>query len=145
MAHSLYTNKEIFLRELISNTSDALDRLRIEALTDPTLLEENDKYEIRRPIHRRANFAAPIAVDAFKNFPGSRLERIKGDQLRWVEINLFEMIWSLLAAECDELALINWEWQAADGWRRPCALRWGRNRPQSDRPRQERDQGECLD
>ena len=26
------------------------------------------------------------------------------------------MIWSLLAAECDELALINWEWQAADGW-----------------------------
>src|SRR5262245_7337482 len=33
-----------------------------------------------------------------------------------VEINLFEMIWSLLAAECDELALINWEWQAADGW-----------------------------
>src|SRR5262249_3387318 len=35
---------------------------------------------------------------------------------RWVEINLFEMIWSLLAAECDELALINWEWQAADGW-----------------------------
>lgn len=35
---------------------------------------------------------------------------------RWVEINLFEMIWALLAAECDELALINWEWQAADGW-----------------------------
>jgi putative transposase len=35
---------------------------------------------------------------------------------RWVEINLFEMIWSLLAAECDELALVDWEWQAADGW-----------------------------
>jgi putative transposase len=35
---------------------------------------------------------------------------------RWVEINLFEMIWSLLAAECDELARVNWEWQAADGW-----------------------------
>jgi putative transposase len=35
---------------------------------------------------------------------------------RWVEINLFEMIWLLLAAECDELALVNWEWQAADGW-----------------------------
>ena len=35
---------------------------------------------------------------------------------RWVEINLFEMIWSLLVAECDELALVNWEWQAADGW-----------------------------
>ncbi len=35
---------------------------------------------------------------------------------RWVEINLFEMIWSLLAAEWDELALVDWEWQAADGW-----------------------------
>src|SRR5919204_5242812 len=47
MINSLYTNKEIFLRELISNASDALDRLRFEALTNPTLLEENDKYEIR--------------------------------------------------------------------------------------------------
>jgi len=35
---------------------------------------------------------------------------------RWVEINLFEMIWSLLAVECDELALVSWEWQAVDGW-----------------------------
>jgi HTH-like domain len=45
MIHSLYTNIEIFQRELISNASDALDRLRFEALTNPTLLEENDKYE----------------------------------------------------------------------------------------------------
>jgi putative transposase len=34
----------------------------------------------------------------------------------WRGIHLFEMIWSLLAAECDELARVNWEWQAADGW-----------------------------
>lgn len=47
MIHSLYTNKEIFLRELISNASDALDRLRFEALTNPTLLDADDRYEIR--------------------------------------------------------------------------------------------------
>src|SRR5215470_10352150 len=54
MIHSLYTNKEIFLRELISNASDALDRLRFETLTDPTLLEENDKYEIRLETDKEA-------------------------------------------------------------------------------------------
>jgi len=35
---------------------------------------------------------------------------------RWVEINLFEMLWSLLVAECDELSRVDWQWQAADGW-----------------------------
>jgi molecular chaperone HtpG len=47
MIHSLYTQKEIFLRELISNASDALDRLRFESLTAQELLEGNDKFEIR--------------------------------------------------------------------------------------------------
>jgi molecular chaperone HtpG len=47
MIHSLYTQREIFLRELISNASDALDRLRFEALTKAELLEEGHKYEIR--------------------------------------------------------------------------------------------------
>ncbi|MCP3956567.1 MAG: molecular chaperone HtpG [bacterium] len=45
--HSLYTNKEIFLRELISNASDACDRLRFEALTDPSLMDGAETLEIR--------------------------------------------------------------------------------------------------
>src|SRR5215831_9993660 len=47
MIHSLYTQREIFLRELISNASDALDRLRFEALTNSTLVPAGHKYEIR--------------------------------------------------------------------------------------------------
>jgi molecular chaperone HtpG len=47
MIHSLYTNREIFLRELISNASDAIDRLRFEALTNPELLGDDSNFEIR--------------------------------------------------------------------------------------------------
>src|SRR3989442_581195 len=46
MIHSLYTQKEIFLRELISNASDALDRLRCEALSRPELIGSDEKLEI---------------------------------------------------------------------------------------------------
>jgi molecular chaperone HtpG len=46
MIHSLYTNKEIFLRELISNASDALDRLRFEALVRPELIDSDHNPQI---------------------------------------------------------------------------------------------------
>jgi molecular chaperone HtpG len=47
MIHSLYSNREIFLRELISNASDAIDKLRFESIASPELLESGSDYAIR--------------------------------------------------------------------------------------------------
>ena len=47
MIHSLYSNKEIFLRELVSNAADAADKLRFEAIGQPALLEEDPNLRIR--------------------------------------------------------------------------------------------------
>ena len=46
MIHSIYTNHEIFLRELISNASDAIDKLHFESLQNRDILEGNEDYEI---------------------------------------------------------------------------------------------------
>lgn len=47
MIHSLYSNKEIFLRELVSNASDACDKLRFEAIANPQLLSDDSDLHIR--------------------------------------------------------------------------------------------------
>ena len=54
VTHSLYSNKEIFLRELISNASDACDKLRFEALNDNSLYEDAPNLEVRVSFDKQA-------------------------------------------------------------------------------------------
>ncbi|ACR14487.1 putative chaperone HtpG [Teredinibacter turnerae T7901] len=55
MIHSLYSNKEIFLRELVSNASDAADKLRFEALNNGALYENDSELRIRISFDKEAN------------------------------------------------------------------------------------------
>ncbi len=54
MIHSLYSNREIFLRELVSNASDAIDKLRFEALGKPALNENDTDLKIRISVDKEA-------------------------------------------------------------------------------------------
>jgi molecular chaperone HtpG len=54
MIHSLYSNKEIFLRELVSNASDATDKLRFEAMSNPALFENESELRIRLAFDKEA-------------------------------------------------------------------------------------------
>ncbi|GLQ07801.1 molecular chaperone HtpG [Sneathiella chinensis] len=54
VAHSLYSQKEIFLRELVSNSSDACDRLRYAALTAPDLIEDDPDFKVVLEIDKEA-------------------------------------------------------------------------------------------
>lgn len=55
MVHALYSNREIFLRELISNASDACDKLRFEAIAKPALLEEDADLKVKISYDEQAN------------------------------------------------------------------------------------------
>src|SRR6516225_3728283 len=83
MIHSLYSNKEIFLRELISNASDAIDRLRFEIFTRPELEEDDGPLQIRvtfdtaaRTITVSDNGIGTIAKSGTREF----LQALTGDQ-----------------------------------------------------------------
>ena len=60
MIHSLYSNREIFLRELVSNASDAADKLRFEALQDGNLYEDDAELRIRVEFNREAGTISVI-------------------------------------------------------------------------------------
>ena len=94
VTHSLYSNKEIFLRELVSNASDACDKLRFEALNDASLYEDAPNLEVRvsfdpeaRTITIRDNGIGMTAEEAMANLgtiakSGTRefMSRLEGDQ-----------------------------------------------------------------
>ncbi len=94
--HSLYSNKEIFLRELISNASDACDKLRFEALSDPALYEGETDFKIRVSVDKAArtitisdNGIGMSRAEVVENIgtiarSGTRefLEKLTGDQAK---------------------------------------------------------------
>jgi molecular chaperone HtpG len=55
LTHSIYSNKEIFLRELISNASDAIDKARIKSLTDTNYLGEDNNFQIKIDVNKDKN------------------------------------------------------------------------------------------
>ena len=94
VTHSLYSNKEIFLRELISNASDACDKLRFEALDNAALFEDQPNLEVRilvdaanKTLTIRDNGIGMSAEEAVANLgtiakSGTRefMSRLEGDQ-----------------------------------------------------------------
>ena len=58
MIHSLYSNREIFMRELISNASDAIDKLRFRAIADPELVGADADFQITVDLDEKANTIA---------------------------------------------------------------------------------------
>ncbi len=93
MIHSLYTNKEIFIRELVSNSSDACDKLRYLAQTNPELVKDDANYKITikidkdsRKITIRDNGIGMNREDLIENLgtiaksgTGKFLEHLSGD------------------------------------------------------------------
>ena len=55
LTHSIYSNKEIFLRELVSNASDAIDKARIRSLTDTAYLGDNSEFKIQIDVDTKAS------------------------------------------------------------------------------------------
>ena len=64
MVHSVYSDKDVFLRELISNAADACERLRYEAIANPALLGDDPKPRITLIDRRRQTRPSPSRTTA---------------------------------------------------------------------------------
>jgi putative transposase len=91
---------------------------RIEHL----ILEMDPPKETGRPRANPRNIVDAIIFRLRTGCQWNHIPRVYGDDAtihrtfqHWVELGLFEKIWALLIEECEELGLVDWEWQAADG------------------------------
>ena len=89
---------------------------------EPLILENDPPKETGRPRVNPRNVVDALIFRIRTGCQWNHIPRVYGDDAtlhrtfqHWVEIGLFPKIWALLVDECDELGLVDWEWQAADG------------------------------
>ncbi len=89
---------------------------------EPLILELDPPKETGRPRINPRNVVDAIIFRIRTGCQWNHIPRVYGDDStihrtfqHWVELGLFPQIWALLVEECEELGLVDWEWQAADG------------------------------
>ena len=118
---------------------------------EPLILENDPPKETGRPRVNPRNVVDALIFRIRTGCQWNHIPRVYGDDAtlhrtfqHWVEIGLFPKIWALLIEECDELGLVDWEWQAADGMLGKARLGGDENGP-IDRSSQKRHEKEHFD